>query len=206
MPSGTSAATPLLGSCIDRAERRLADLCGRPGSDPWVSGSRTEYLDGDLANGLLLTYTPITAVSAVSIITGSDASGNETADSLSLTRLAVDGMPIGGTFGALVGLLHFRATGRDRILGFEWGEPLGYLSVDPGPAFSPGHYRVKVAYTGGVTATSVPYTLTQAVLLIAGNMFKQSGRYTGTRGTAEPDADVEARAMALAGPYNRPRF
>lgn len=207
MPGDGGANGPELTAILDEAERRLADLCGRPAASPWVSASRTEYLDGDIANGVLLTYTPITAVSAVVVTTGA-SSGTETTSTVSTDRLAVDGYPIGGTFTAYTGLLHFRTTGRDRLLGFEYGEPIDYYGLDPGPAFPAGHNRIKVTYTGGIVTTgnmAFAGALRRAVLELATGLWRNSGADKSS--APKPDMDkVEQRARALAGPFNRWRF
>lgn len=207
MPADGGANGPELTAILDEAERRLADLCGRPAASPWASASRTEYLDGDLGNGILLTYTPITAVASVVTTTGA-SSGTETTASISTDRLAVDGAPIGGTFTAYTGLLHFRSTGRDRVLGFEWGEPVQTYGMDPGPAFPGGHNRIKVTYTGGIVTTgnqAFVGSLRRAVLELATAIFRHSG--ADKSGADKPDMDrAERRAVALAGQFCRWRL
>jgi hypothetical protein len=173
----TGASTTNATIIAQAVERRIANYCGRrteDGDDTWGRVERTEYLDGELSDGVLLKWTPIDAVSSVRLITGSGTgSGSETYTDVDLTSLAVDGVAIPdlGTAGlaAQKGLLHYRGSSTGM-----WDSEFIYArrSRVPVSNFGSGRYRVRVVYTGGYgsPAKPIPDDLKAAALILAKNM------------------------------------
>ena len=193
VPTGYADDDVLIAEIIERTEDRINDLCGRKVGPTtqhgFVTGSKVEYFEGDLAGSVLLSFWPVTAVASVVSVTGSDSSGVETSYTIALTRLDVDGYAIGGTFTAPVGRLGFRKTVPGSAMGFEYGEPqYGYQPfIGVGANFGVGR-RIKVTYTGGYAVTAIPGQLQQAAIDMAAWQYKTRGQYpvpAGAQGTRQ---------------------
>lgn len=147
-------------------ERRIGAYCNRmtqAGADIWSRTERTEYLSGELSDGVLLKWTPITAVTSVTIIYQSGQT-----QSVTLTDLTCDGIEIAdlsGTYG-MEGILKYRT-------GSAWQseDEFGRLARVRYPNFGSGYRKVKVVYTGGYPSGQVPADLTLAALTLAKNIY-----------------------------------
>lgn len=214
MPGDGGQYGPALTRAMNVAEASINRICGRnvgaKSTHGFVTGTKVEYIDGDLADRLVLRYTPVTAVASVANVYGADSSGTESSTSVSLTTLQVDGYPLGGSaFNAEIGVLGYRNNGRDQVYGFEYGEPQAAYMPFSRPAFPDGSKKVKVTYTGGYAANLIPADLTQAAIEMAASIFKRSGVWKGGGAGGEAftkqvmDADNE-RLMSLLHPYIRP--
>lgn len=216
---GPTADDPLIGRLLDVVDAEVNRICGRnvgPSTQHgFVSGSKTEYFDGDAADRVFLTYTPVTAVATVQRVLSAASDGTETLDSITLTRLTVDGYAIGGTFTAQEGLLGFRQARLTRSEGFETGDPIVSLPrFGADPNFGRGFRLLKVVYTGGYASTAIPTNLTQITIEMAARFLQASSRTP-----VLPDSSLEAREqlgpsyarvaaefVQRLGPYIRRRY
>lgn len=197
-PSGGSipaTADVLIGRLLAVAERRAAEVCNRNrgAESQWgfLTGSKVELLDGDYARSVVLTYTPVTAVASVVDVYAATSAGVESTTTIDMTRLAVDGYAIGGSFSAPDGVLAFR-DGSDAG-GFLVGEDVAGMSrfwpEGTTPNFGGGFRKIKVTYTGGWAASSFPATLKQAIIELAAWRYKSRGQYPVTAGERNASRD-----------------
>lgn len=210
---GDSAAdSTLVTTFLNAAEQTIAKLCGRfhPGGAHWLTGSKTEYIDGEYAGSILLRWTPVTAVSTVNITTSATASV-----SVDTTLLEMDGIPIASLTSNLagyVGRLGYRNNGFGSTrTWFDTGWPEPGL-MTRAPNFGGGNARVVVAYTGGYAAA--PDDLILAVNILANSYYKARtrdstlkqetlGDYSYTLADNAASTSVPAEVEALIGPYRR---
>lgn len=136
----------------------------------WLAGSRTEYLDGEIAQSVLLKWTPINAITSVDIITSATTTYTYT-----LTDLEMDGLPIASlsaTVTGQVGRLGLRNTFLTNTLGWQSGTnvgiPWGRFSI---PNFGSGRKRVKVVYNGGYQTNAIPPSLIQAAKQLTAQLY-----------------------------------
>jgi len=148
-------------------EARIGQYCNRMTQGVgvgtiWSSGTRTEYLTGELSDGLMLKWTPITAVASVTLITSNGVTSDYT-----LTDLTVDGIEIAdlGTVNARVGRLQLRAGVR------LWDSQYAAARTArvTAPNFGEGRNRIKVVYTGGYS--TVPDDLKLAALELCKSVY-----------------------------------
>ena len=141
-----------------RAEARIAKMCNRP--DGFASDTKTEYFDGEIADRVVLTYTPVTSVSSVQLL--SQGSVVETIQSTYYSYNADDGVL------ALDTSYVARYFGGAYLYGNDRGTADG--SRRSMPNLSSGYRNVKVVYTGGYT--TYPEDLKQAVIEYTAFMFR----------------------------------
>lgn len=163
-------ATTIAGA----VEARIGNYCNRmteDGADIWNRIARVEYLDGELSEGVLLKWTPISAVSSVQIVGGYTNSAEVLTD-VDLTSLACDGIAIAdlsGNFGR-VGMLHYRNSA-----GRMWESDFysNRTARVPTANFGSGRQRIKVSYTGGFPSGigGMPADLKLAVLVLSKNIY-----------------------------------
>lgn len=156
----TGASTADATLILAGVEARIANYCNRKthdGSAVWEDTAKTEFLDGEWSDGVLLNWRPIVGVTSITQITGSSTSYAYT-----LTDFTVDGIEIAGlsTNPAPYGRLQMRG-----------GVSSGYWESDgfaarrsrvSFPNFGAGRNRIKVVYTGGYT--TIPDDLKLAAL------------------------------------------
>lgn len=202
-----TADSAQLTAAIDAAEDAMARYCNRfdEGGDHWLSAARTEYIDGENSRQVILTFTPITAVATVTILTS--ATGGTT---VALTDLDCDGLPISGLAAGTPG-----TRGRLRMRQ-AFGSPRSAnsyasgLDLIGGLGFGPG--SVKVAYTGGYAAA--PAALAQAAMVYAAQLYRDMARdasikseslgdYSVTFADAAAAVGIPPSVAALIGPYRR---
>lgn len=160
-----TADSTMVQAAIDAAETAIARECGRfdPGGSHWLTASHTEYIDGECAKDILLTFTPITAVASIDII---NAAGSAT--SVTLTNVECDGLPISGLAAGTpgrVGRIGWRS-----YPGPVTPESFGAALDQSGPGWGAGSQRVKVVYTGGFA--TAPADLVQAAVIYAAQMYR----------------------------------
>ena len=155
------------------AEALVARYCGRfdnPTGAHWLTHTRTEYRDGEYADLQPLTWTPVTAVSAVTLVYASGST-----QSITLTDLTMDGIEIASLSASIVGdkgQLWMRSNPSQ--LWYDTGS--SFYSRRSRPNYGGGRKRVKVEYTGGyATAASIP-DVVMAVQLTAANMYRDRTR------------------------------
>lgn len=154
---------------VAAAEAGVARYCGRsdiPGGAHWLTHTRTEYRNGEYADIQPLRFTPVTAVSAVSIIFASGST-----QSLTLTDLTMDGIEIADLTSSVAGVngvLYMRSNPYQL-----WNvDSLSPYSRRYTPNFGGGKKKVKIAYTGGyATAAAIP-DVVLAVQMITANMYR----------------------------------
>lgn len=193
----TGASTTNATIIANAVEARIGQYCNRMTQGVgvgtiWTSGSRTEYLTGEMSSGVLLKWTPITAIASVTLIIN-----NTSTYSYTLTDLVCDGVEIASlsTTNARNGWLQIRS-------GIEYWDQ-EYMearrSRSPLPNFGAGRERIKVAYTGGFS--TIPDDLKLAALILSktisdtksistGVQSESLGNYSYTNASA---ADVTAR-------------
>lgn len=176
VPSTVETYDTPLYSCAESGEAMVAAYCNRARGEPvqhgFVSGTKIEYLDGDDAQEVLLTYTPVTAVESVGIVQGV-TNGVESITSISLDLLTVDGYSLGApSFSAPKGVLAFRTAGRFDAM-WEYGAEIGRPAT-----FGGGCNRVKVVYRGGYThGATVPREVREAMLRAGAELWRATGVY-----------------------------
>jgi len=141
-----------------RAEKRIAVLCNRP--DGFATGTKTEFFDGECADRLVLTYTPVTAISSVQLL----AQGS-VIETIQSTDYSVD---------AASGVLGLDVSYYGRYFGgsYLWGDDRGVADGSRRwmPNLSVGFRNVKAIYTGGYA--TYPEDLKQAVIEYTAFMFR----------------------------------
>lgn len=206
-----SAVTAYLGGTtptnltdlINAAEDRIFGYCRRKavnsGESSFARDEHIEYLSGELSSGVLLKFTPITAVSAVSRVLSSGAgAGSEELEEIDLTLLSVDGIAIpdlASNYGP-VGRLQYRNSTHN-----YW--PSDYatarLSRSPFPNFGSGRQLIKIAYSGGYQ--TIPGGLKMAATILAAQLYRNQqrdptltserlGEYAYTAGTASEASET----------------
>lgn len=155
--SGSTYDTAI-GNFGTRAEARIARICNRP--DGFTSGSKTEYLSGESADRLVLTYTPVTAIASIQLL--SQGSVIETIQS---TDYSVDDAS---------GVVGLDVTYAGRYFGgsYLYGDDRGVADGSRRllPNLSVGYRNVKVIYTGGYS--TYPDDLKQAVIEYTAFLFR----------------------------------
>ena len=161
----TGATTTNATIIANAVEARIGNYCNRMTQGGfgtvWTSGSRTEYLSGELSDGVLLKWTPITAVASVTMITANGISTTYT-----LTDLTVDGIEIAdlATVNGRIGRLQLRSG--------SWMWDADYAAQRRArvslPNFGDGRNKIKVVYTGGYS--TIPDDLKLAALELAKNI------------------------------------
>lgn len=162
-----SAAT--VSAFVLAAESGVARYCGRvdvPSGNHWLTRTRLEYRNGEYADIQPLRFTPVTAVSAVSIIFASGST-----QSITLTDLTMDGNEIADLSASVVG--------RDGVLYMRSNPYQLWSSSDVGayarrysPNFGGGKKRVKIAYTGGYANAAAIPDVVLAVQMVTANMYR----------------------------------
>lgn len=162
----TGADATTATALIAHVEARIANYCNRrteDGSAVWEDSAKTEFIDGELSQGVLLNWRPIVAVSSVTIITSSS-----TSTSYTLTDLTVDGIEISGLAAnpAPYGFLMLRNSGT-----YVWDSEyiMARSARVSSPNFGAGRKRIKVVYTGGYT--TIPSDLTLAAKIACKNVY-----------------------------------
>lgn len=207
----TGASTTNATIIANAVEARIGNYCNRMTQGVgvgtiWTSGSRTEYLSGELSDGLLLKWTPITAVASVTMITANGISTTYT-----LTDLTVDGIEIAdlGTINGRIGRLQLRAGS------YMWDQEYAAQrrARVAAPNFGAGRNKIKVVYTGGYS--TIPDDLKLAALELAKNIVDAKavsgtlqsetlGNYSYTNASSADAAASEAvmgSAKDLLQPY-----
>jgi hypothetical protein len=141
-----------------RAEARIARLCNRP--DGFTSATKTEYFDGECADRLVLTYTPVTSVTSVQLL----AQGS-VIETIQSTGYSVDANS--GTLGLDISY-YGRYFGGSFLGGDDRGVADGSRRLLPN--LSVGFRNVKAIYVGGYT--TYPEDLKQAVIEYTAFMFR----------------------------------
>ncbi len=164
---GITASTDdtLLGALLQAAELMLREWCNR--KNGWITAAQSERFDGELANTLVLTYTPITVDPVITVTGYGSTSVTVNSD---LYRVDVS-----------EGIVVFRLS---PIGAFQVGLPTQYwpLSTSPNrapqPNFGAGNQTVLVTYTGGYANTAaVPLDLAQAAIEATAFLYRQR-KYT----------------------------
>lgn len=157
---GISSTTydTLIDNIGDRAESRILSLCNRP--DGFASGSKTEYFDGENADRIVLTNTPVTAISTVQAL----ANGS-VVDTLQSTEYTVD--QNSGALGLDLTYTSRWLNGR-QLYSNDYGTSDGLRLLKPN--FPHGWRNIKVVYTGGYA--TIPGDLAQACIEYAAFMFR----------------------------------
>lgn len=169
----------LLSTTLASVERMIRGLCNRPNG--FVSAIQTERFDGEWAQQLVLTYTPVASVTTVKAYT--DNTTTVTFNS-ALYRLDPN------TYSGILSLIAAPDVLWD--LGFEW--PVG-SSKFPG-----GFRNMEVVYPGGYT--TVPADLSQIAIEFTSTMFRQRkfdpsmqsetlGNYSYARAAGQPQSRYE---------------
>lgn len=213
----TSISSSLLTTFIDAAEASIARYCGRcdtPSGNHWLTHTRIEFLDGEWSASAMLKFTPITAVSAVSIILG-----NASTQTVALTNLTMDGKEItdlSASNPGLIGKLGWRYGTSASVFNFEYGLPypgqydLGVYGT--WGAFGGGFKRVKAEYTGGFA--SAPADLALAATMLSAEAYRDRtlnpslqserlGDYQYVR--AQADQAAEAKLCSVESMIKRHR-
>lgn len=150
------------------AESMIARYCGRfeaPSGPHWLTATRVEYKNGEYADIQPLRFTPVTAVSAVTLISASGST-----NSVTLTDLTMDGREIADLSASVVG--HFGVLYMRSNPDLLWYDSSSFYGRRTAPSFGGGKKRVKVSYTGGyATAASIP-DVVLAVQMVAANMYR----------------------------------
>lgn len=141
-----------------RAEARIAKMCNRP--DGFATGTKTEYFDGENSDRVVLTNTPVTAITSVQLL--SQGSVVETIASTYYTYDTNSGVL------ALESSYVARYFGGAYLYGNDRGTTDGGRRMAPN--LSSGYRNVKVIYTGGYS--TYPDDLKQAVIEYTAFMFK----------------------------------
>lgn len=152
----------LIGDLLESAELMMREWCNRPLG--WVKAAQTERFDGEMADRIVLTYTPVISASAFSIaITGYGSSSITVSSDLYRVNYT-DG---------IVGIR------LSQIGAFTAGVPTVYLPVPfvPGrgasPNFGSGFETVLVSYTGGHEANAIPADLNMAAIVATAFLYRQ---------------------------------
>lgn len=161
-----SAVTPF----VFAAERLIQLYCNRETQDgdaAWGRAERTEYISGLCFPVVVLKWTPITAVTSVSIVHGVSeaAPSSEIESQIDTTALTCDGIAIDdlATMYGMHGRLQFRGS-ESRA----WG--------DGEPTFGGGRQKIKVVYAGGWPSGNIPQDLNVAARLLAAHLYRSSRR------------------------------
>ncbi len=161
--------TSVVSGFVLSAEAMIARYCGRfdnPTGAHWLTHTRTEYRDGEYADMQPLRWTPVTAVSAVTLVYASGST-----KSVTLTDLTMDGIEIASLSASNVGhngQLWMRSNPEQL-----WTvDSLSFYSRNQRPNYGGGRKRVKIEYTGGyATAASIP-DVVLAVQMVTAAMYR----------------------------------
>lgn len=188
----------VLMRALEVAEKLVARYCGR-GDGTWLTATRTEYFSGTFNGEVVLTYTPVTALTSVSKVSAATTAGVETTDSDAVNLFTVDGYAPGAAFTAYDGILRYRDS---RQASFTTGDDLVVMPrYYATPNFGDGAMDNKVVYTGGyANVASVPMDLQQAILECAAGLAAESPVYQGDRERVRANA---GRWKELAQPFVR---
>lgn len=202
-----TADSTLVQAAIDAAEDAIARECNRfdPLGNHWLSGAHTEYIDGENAKDIILTFVPITAIASLDII---NAAGSAT--SVGLTNVECDGLPITGLAAGTPGTVG--RVGWRFYPGPITAEAFGAALDHNGRGWGGGSQRVKAVYTGGFAAA--PKALAQAAMVYAAQLYRDAARdsnvkseslgdYSVTFADAAAAGNLPASVKALIAPYRR---
>lgn len=152
--TSSQIADPLLERIARSAERSIFSKTNRPSG--FLTASYTELINGRGKNYLYAVYSPITAISSISIV--------HTASSSTTISSTLYGFETGYS-----GKIYAYTVDKE-VGSFETGAPLTRAYV-PSPLFPNGVTRknISVSYTGGyATIDDVPEDLSQAVIELTG--------------------------------------
>lgn len=188
----------VLLSAIEDAEEVVSRYCGRGGAG-WLTAARVEYFSGRCSGTLLLTHTPVTAVSAVVEVTLATSAGVETTVPVDTATVTVDGYPIGAAMTASVGALQYRGAGSPTAAFLTGADVVTFPSFGDYPNFGDGRSNIKVSYTGGyATIAATPKTLKRAIMECAAELAAESPSFYAAR---ERVSENKGRWKTLADPF-----
>lgn len=157
-----SVDATLLGDLLDSAEAMIRNWCNRP--DGWLEGVHTERFDGECANRLVLTYTPIDSGDPFTIEWTGYGSTSLTVSS-DLYRVDY-----------VEGIVGFRLS---PMGAFTAGIPTIYWPIAsstsraPSPNFGEGFQTILVTYNGGYASNSIPSDLNMAAIIATAFLYRQ---------------------------------
>lgn len=212
--SDITISTSTLTTLAQAAEAAIARKCGRfdtVNGSHWLSASHTEYFDGDMAQNILLKFTPVTGVSSVTITTSASGAITVATTNLDLDGIAIANLSVSSP--GIFGRLGWRQTTTTVSQWFDYGFPRPNWMWSVGsPNFGDGRNRVAVTYTGGFSVA--PDDLKLGATMLAAKMYRERSRDPAliaerlgaySREWSEGDGDDKAMGglLQLIGPYMR---
>jgi len=185
----------LIQFVIDVATSRINTICNRP--DGFASASHTETMDGHGTDIITVTNTPITTLTSVSRLT----------DGTNFTAWDSTEYRANNTTGEI-----YRKSDRDQF--YPLATTRGNVPFGAYARFPEGFQNIKVVYTGGYTAATLPAGLEWACLSVVkelwdgrkldANLSSESiDGYSYTRATQAERSDLFRAAVA---PYRTVRL
>lgn len=192
---GLSADTyGFVSVAVEAAEKRMRTICGN--RESFLEDEYTEAFDGESWDRVVLRHTPVDSAQAVTVVILTDATNTVTVDSGSY-RVDEE-----------TGILSLISTADSFLNPSIW---LAYGSR--GWGYPPDFRNVRVTYTGGYAAGSIPDDLTQIATEWAASMYQRKGvnagmksetlgRYSYTRADLTPsDQDKQFKNALISAGY-----